>query len=268
MEIVRDALEKQFYGFPVCFNRTCSEPVDSYKFCCIPTESFLRDVLKKLEEVKFKEDKDPEKSETFAYVDVGQKDNTVYLCQLFWGALDNLPCVNEFNNKCFDSKPGTLIHEVSHFLGTLDFTYDRMTVQFWEYEFGKGFWMGTCLFEEFPTPGEKDKNPKRASMFVVQINANSLEHEYETIINHEMSYQGGMYLCCKETKKNSVCKGRSTLHYGLHNRAEFDEFKKEMEEILQTHEQERLLNMTSNKQIIRYEKIRNSACKKTCMPLK
>lgn len=259
MEIVQDALEKQFYGFPVSFNRTCSIPDDPYKFCSIPTKSFLQDLLEKLEEVKFKEDTDPEMSDIFAYVIPGDMDDIVYLCECFWGALDNLPCEYESNNKCFDSKPGTLIHEVSHLLGTEDITYDRLTVQFWEYEFGRGFWMGTCLVDE------EDVDPARVAMYVVQINANSLEHEYETIINHERSYQDGKYLCCGETRINSVCKSRSILHYGLHNRPEFDKFKKEMEESLQKHKQKMLLNMT---QRIRYEKIRNSACKKTCMPLK
>lgn len=199
MQIVRDALEKGMYGFPVSFHYVCSQPVDSYKFCCIPTEAFLRDLLKTLQKVGFKEDKDPDEEDTYAYVYPG-RDNTVYLCNQFWKAPDHLSQ---------DSKPGTLIHEVSHLLGTEDVLYELMEVELYEEH-------GTLLGKSQRVEGLDKKVHYREE--VAQINANSLEHEFETVVNHQGEYRGGKYTCCGETKEQSVCKSRSTGHYRLYKR--------------------------------------------------
>ncbi|KAG9337008.1 hypothetical protein JZ751_029925, partial [Albula glossodonta] len=198
VQIVQDALQKGFYGFPVSFYYTCSDPVDSYKFCCIPTENFLRDLLEKLQRVVFKEDKNPEESETFAYVCPEEDASTVYLCEEFWDAPDHL---------CRDSKPGTLIHEVSHLLGTDDVTYELVTVELWED-------YGTLLGQSGSVRGEDGEWHSREE--VAQINANTLEHEYETVLNHEGVYRDGKYTCCGEAKRHTVCRHRSTGHYHLH----------------------------------------------------
>ncbi|KAL6474181.1 hypothetical protein MHYP_G00177420 [Metynnis hypsauchen] len=208
-EIVQDAIDKQCYGFPVSFYYTCSEPIDSYTFCCIPTKEFLQELLAKLNGVSFKEDTDPEEMETFAYVIPNDKDNIVYLCKKFWSAPDILH---------IDSKPGTLIHEVSHLLGTIDVSYEHLTVELYE-DYGTLLGKSQCI---------KDVNGKdyhREEVF--QVNANCLEHEFETIINHEQVYSNERYQCCGETKKNSVCKRRSTGHYYLHQR--FEQQRAEME---------------------------------------
>ncbi|KAG9337007.1 hypothetical protein JZ751_029924 [Albula glossodonta] len=235
VQIVQDALQKGFYEFPVSFYYTCSDPVDSYKFCCIPTENFLRDLLAKLKRVVFKEDKNPEESKTFAYVYPGDETCTVYLCALFWKVPDYL---------CKDSKPGTLIHEVSHLLGTDDVTYNELLVELYEDH-------NTLLGWSGPMSGDNPKDLKgRPKEEVVQINANSLEYEFETMINHEGHYSN-KYSCCGETKRHSVCRHRSTGHYHLHER--FPRQKREM--------QERLWE-TSPREMVRYVKMAGNVCKK------
>ncbi|KAJ8001502.1 hypothetical protein DPEC_G00170150 [Dallia pectoralis] len=211
MEILKDALRKGFYGHPVSFYYSCSEPVDSYKFSCIPTEKILRDLLQKTEEVLFKEDSDPENSDTFAYV--YPNDDVVYLCAEFWRAPNHL---------CKDSKPGTLIHEASHLLGTDDITYEHLTVELYEL-------YGTLLGKSSYVEGDDGKMHCREEL--AQVNANSLEYEFETVINHEGRYEDGRYSCCEETLKNSVCRRQSTGHYHLHER--FEHKRQEMEEKLQ-----------------------------------
>ncbi|XP_036431813.1 uncharacterized protein LOC118811596 [Colossoma macropomum] len=237
-EIVQDAIDKQCYGFPVSFYYTCSEPIDSYTFCCIPTKEFLQELLAKLNEVSFKEDTDPEENETYAYVK--PSDDIVYLCEQFWSAPNTL---------CEDSKPGTLIHEVSHLLGTTDVSYEHLTVEIYE-DYGTLLGKSQCV---------KDINGKdyhREEVF--QVNANCLEHEFETIINHEQVYSNGRYQCCGETKKNSVCKHRSTGHYYLHKR--FGGQRAEMERKLATFWEERNAHATTEGKRMRYVKRKNKAC--------
>ncbi|XP_064169880.1 uncharacterized protein LOC135242655 [Anguilla rostrata] len=194
VQILTDALEKGLYGDPVSFHYSCSKPIDSYKFFCIPTQAFLRDVLHRIQKVDFKEDEDPEESGTFAYVDPDNDAFTVYLCKKFWGAPDHL---------CFDSKPGTLIHEVSHLLGTKDLMYVPMEVELYEDH-------GTLMGRSQSIWCEDKKRHYRED--VTQINANSLEYEFEMVLNHKGDYMNGRYTCCGETKKHSVCKGQSTGH--------------------------------------------------------
>ncbi|KAL7868060.1 hypothetical protein SRHO_G00094440 [Serrasalmus rhombeus] len=239
-EIVQDAIDKQCYGFPVSFYYTCSEPVDSYTFCCIPTEEFLQELLAKLNGVSFKEDTDPEMRESFAYVTPSKKDDIVYLCKMFWSAPDILH---------IDSKPGTLIHEVSHLLGTIDVSYEHLTVELYE-AYGTLLGKSQCV---------KDINGKgycREEVF--QVNANCLEHEFETIINHEQEYSNGRYQCCGETKKNSVCKHRSTDHYSLHKR--FEGQRDEMERKLAKFWEGRKDHATTEGKRVRYVKRKNKAC--------
>ncbi|KAJ8390946.1 hypothetical protein AAFF_G00098660, partial [Aldrovandia affinis] len=123
VEILKDAEAKGMYGFPVSFYYTCAKPVDPHSFCCIPTQTFLKNLLETMQKVVFKEDEDPENSNAFAYVCPNDKTCTVYLCKAFWDAPDHLQ---------MDSKPGTLIHEVSHLLGTDDITYDILKVVLYE----------------------------------------------------------------------------------------------------------------------------------------
>ncbi|KAG9281078.1 hypothetical protein AMEX_G3858 [Astyanax mexicanus] len=239
-EIIQDAIDKKCYGLPVTYSNTCSDPVDSYTFCCIPTKEFLQDLLAKLSEARFMEDKKPGKCDTFAYVIPQNKDVIIYLCKQFWKAGDTL---------CEDSKPGTLIHEVSHLLGTEDIFYEHMTVELYE---AYGILMGKskCV---------KDLHGKGHREEVFQVNANSLEHEFETIINHKGAYSDGKYQCCGETKKNSVCTHNSADHYGLHERfpSQRDEMQRKLEKFWQ--EASARLNQ---KQKIKYVKKKNKACEK------
>ncbi|KAG5839051.1 hypothetical protein ANANG_G00200830, partial [Anguilla anguilla] len=192
VQILTDALEKGLYGDPVSFHYTCSKPIDSYKFFCIPTQAFLRDLLHTMQKVDFKEDQNPGKKYIVAYVYTNAF--TVYLCEKFWGAPDHL---------CFDSKPGTLIHEVSHLLGTEDFMYVPMEVELYEDH-------GTLMGRSQSIWCEDDERHYRED--VTQINANSLEYEFEMVLNHKGGYMEGRYTCCGETKEHSVCKSQSTGH--------------------------------------------------------
>ncbi|KAL1005614.1 hypothetical protein UPYG_G00061360 [Umbra pygmaea] len=238
IEILKDALEKRFYGFPVSFSYTCTEPVDSYKFSCIPTEKILRDLLEKMEKIVFREDSDPEHINVFAYVYPEDYNNVVYLCEEFWSAKPYL---------CRDSKPGTLIHEVSHLLGTDDITYELLEVELFELH-------GTLLGKLDYIQDEDEVEKLHCLEVVAQVNANSLEYEFETFINHEKSYEDGRYTCCEETKKNSVCGERETGHYHLHERFEYK--RKEMEERLQNPVQP-----PDAHRPWKYVKIKNSVCR-------
>ncbi|XP_066525947.1 uncharacterized protein [Hoplias malabaricus] len=207
-DIVKDAINKGCYGFPVSFYYTCSEPVDPYTFCCIPTKDILQDLQAKIDQIHFKEDNHPNKKDVFAYVKQGDGTNIVYLCNMFWSAPDTL---------CTDSQPGTIIHEVSHLLGTEDITYENITMVI-DVE---GMGDRSCLLG-------KSKNVEGfAKEEMAQVNANSLEYEFETIINHDREYSDGRYQCCGEIRKNTVCESRSTIHYRLHE--EFGFQKDDME---------------------------------------
>nr|XP_023697814.1 uncharacterized protein LOC111859417 [Paramormyrops kingsleyae] len=240
MQIVEDALEKKMYGHPVSFHYTCSEPPRDpkfYKFCCIPTEQHLKDLLKKMDEVNFLKDIGPDTTNTIAYVCVPDETCTIYLCPDFWTAPDDLR---------EDSQPGTLIHEVSHFLGTEDICYDLLTVELFE---DHGTLMGKRNLVEDLQGNYQIKED------VTLINANSLEHEFETVINHQEKYDEGKYLCCNETKRNSVCKSRLTDHYHLHER--FECRKTEM-----AARKETLCN-EKTRAIVRLAKIKGRACQRT-----
>ncbi|XP_067091521.1 uncharacterized protein [Osmerus mordax] len=237
IEILQDALEKKFYGFPVSYRYSCADPVDPYTFCCIPTEKLLTDLLKIMKEIQFRQDTGREYNDVFAYVRprVIPIDNNVYLCELFWSAPDNL---------CEDSKPGTLIHEVSHLLGTDDITYEWQTVVLYEN-------YGTLLGRSKYIKGDDGK--MHCMELVAQVNANSLEYEFETIINHKQAYLNGRYACCGETKENSVCRSRETGHYHLHKH--FEDRKKAMEE-----------SMSGLNGAMQFTKIKNGACRKSVIP--
>ncbi|KAK6467540.1 hypothetical protein HHUSO_G35084 [Huso huso] len=201
-EILEDALEKNMYGTdqPIQFGYTCGDLVDPYKFCAIPTKDVISNMLGKLDKVKFKKEIASSCDCDYAYVFPTDKECIVYLCKQFWQAPTNLEK---------DSQPGTLIHEVSHFLGTEDITYEELYVEVHEVNerlFGKSNVITIRGAEA----------TQHAAIEAGQMNANSLEYEYETVLNHEGSYLNGSYKCCGETKRNSVCQRRDTGHYHLH----------------------------------------------------
>ncbi|KAI4872101.1 hypothetical protein NFI96_030973 [Prochilodus magdalenae] len=234
LQIVQDAIDKQCYGSPVSFYYSCSEPVDSHTFCCIPTKEFLQKILAKLNEVSFKEDTNPDNINTFAYTNCPGED-TVYMCELFWSAPKHL---------CKDSQPGILIHEISHRLGTIDVSYKYLTVELYEEH-------GTLLGKSQCVEDDNGKDTHREE--VLQVNADSLEYEFETIINHKEEYSNGRYPCCGETKINSVCKHRSTGHYNLHERFGWQraEMKRKVDEFWNAH---------AEGQKMKYVKKKNKAC--------
>ncbi|KAJ8343170.1 hypothetical protein SKAU_G00304990 [Synaphobranchus kaupii] len=125
--------------------------------------------------VGFKEDEDPKESDSFAYVRPEMDASTVYLCKEFWDAPDHL---------CKDSKPGTFIHEVSHMLGAEDITHELTEVELR----GPGLAAGMVLLG-VRGPGHAAGMDEDGECLyreeVAQINANSLEYEFETVLNHQ-----------------------------------------------------------------------------------
>ncbi|XP_060615307.2 uncharacterized protein [Anolis sagrei] len=152
----------------------------------ILTEDTVQKLIAELKKVTFK--KNIRKPFTYAYIEQTNENKIIYLCDMFWKA-------PEYLEK--DSQPGTLIHELSHFLGTTDLTYKESTL----YVACKGILVkGSSLN---PLPPEEDYWEK--ALGNAFLNANSIAHEFELILNHRGSYVDGKYSCCGETKRHSVC---------------------------------------------------------------
>nr|XP_008174002.1 uncharacterized protein LOC101949482 [Chrysemys picta bellii] len=185
IEILRDALKKKDRVLmekpQELFSGDSGDPKSWMKRHAILTEKLVRDLISELEAVKFKEDL-TEKN-TYAYVYSKSGDKTVYLCPLFWKASTDLGK---------DSQPGTLIHEVSHFLGIRDITYHEASISVacrGKLVEGKS---GSCA---------SDLNPLEKAL----LNANNIEYEFEITLNHKGKYENGKYTCCGEEAVNSVC---------------------------------------------------------------
>ena len=168
------------------------------------TEKDVQEILTIMKKIKFKENIN--KPKTFAYVYPRDVTFTVYLCSAFWRASDKL---------CQDSRPGTLIHEVSHFLGTKDLTYRKEVLYISD---GGVVIDRQHVADQTDSPGKvskvkKDMKGKPAVELMAPaldqewglMNANSLEYEFELTLRHKENYDHGRYKCCGEPKVHSVC---------------------------------------------------------------
>ncbi|EMP41823.1 Peptidyl-Lys metalloendopeptidase [Chelonia mydas] len=185
MEILRDALKKK--------DRVLMEKPQDLVFGdsrhpkfwmerhAILTEELVRGLISELEVVKFMENRTRE--ETYAYVYPTTGDKTVYLCPLFWEASADLKK---------DSQSGTLIHEVSHFLGIHDITYSEASI------------CVACSGELVKSKSDPSA-PDLKSLRKAVLNANNIEYEFEITLNHKGRYENGRYSCCGEKAVNSVC---------------------------------------------------------------
>nr|XP_005293640.1 uncharacterized protein LOC101951602 [Chrysemys picta bellii] len=185
MEILRDALKKKdrvlmekpqdlFFG-------DSRDPKFWMERHAILTEELVRDLISELEVVKFKEDLT--RKYIYAYVYSKSGDKTVYLCPEFWKASTYLG---------EGSQPGTLIHEVSHFLGIRDIDYSKASI----YVACRG-----KLVKSKSDPSAPDLNPLGKAL----LNANNITDEFEITLNHKGRYENGKYTCCGEKAVNSVC---------------------------------------------------------------
>nr|XP_006110231.1 uncharacterized protein LOC102446540 [Pelodiscus sinensis] len=187
METLRDALKKKdrvLMEVPqyLVFGES-GEPRFWMERHAILTEKLVRGLISELGAVTFKEDLRKEiggksREHTYAYVYPTAGDRTVYLCPLFWKAPAHLG---------EDSQPGTLIHEVSHFLGVRDLTYSKAGITV------------ACRGKLVKSASDPDSLGKALR------NANNIEYEFEITLNHKGGYENGRYLCCGETAENSVC---------------------------------------------------------------
>lgn len=192
-EILRDALKKRdrvlckgalwnFKYLNEC-EKNCDHALPFMKRYATVTYKFTEKLLRVMSKIKFKQSENPDYETDIAYVIPGDKTYTVHLCPLFWKAPSGL---------AFDSQPGTLIHEVSHFLGTKDVLYADQDMQV--AAFG-------IIHPSLCGDGEHTMEDAR----LMYLNANSVEYEFEVTINHKEPYSSGSYGCCGETRVNSVC---------------------------------------------------------------
>ncbi|XP_065417390.1 uncharacterized protein LOC101945556 [Chrysemys picta bellii] len=189
IEILRDALKKKDRVLmekpQELFLDDSGDPKSWMKRHVILTEELVRDLISELEAVKFKEDLTRENNDAYIYSESGDK--TVYLCPLFWKASTHLG---------EGSQSGTLIHEVSHFLGIRDINHPKESI---DVAFA---WRGKLAKLKV---GSEPSVPDLNSLAKALLNANNIECEFEITLNHKGRYEKGRYSCCGEKAKHSVC---------------------------------------------------------------
>ncbi|XP_065417384.1 uncharacterized protein LOC101946673 [Chrysemys picta bellii] len=189
IEILRDALKKKDRVLmekpQELFLDDSGDPKSWMKRHVILTEELVRDLISELEAVKFKEDLTRENNDAYIYSESGDK--TVYLCPLFWKASTHLG---------EGSQSGTLIHEVSHFLGIRDINHPKESI---DVAFA---WRGKLAKLKV---GSEPSVPDLNSLAKALLNANNIECEFEITLNHKGKYENGKYTCCGEEAVNSVC---------------------------------------------------------------
>ncbi|XP_062859976.1 uncharacterized protein LOC134322036 [Trichomycterus rosablanca] len=201
LEILQDALDKELYGhYQRAYSKSCRELKDPLTCFSLLTKEFLEQMIEKMKKVRFLKDPKPKKEGIIAYVYPDDETCTVHLCPIFWMLSDQLSK---------DSKPGSLIHEVSHFLGTEDAAYDLVCI---EGEDVMGAFLGRVvaykededgyLIENTDRKPLKDCDPEKYNN-----NANNIEYEFEIIHSHKTPYsaEDQKYPCCGEKRINSVC---------------------------------------------------------------
>ncbi|XP_065417387.1 uncharacterized protein LOC112061527 [Chrysemys picta bellii] len=189
IEILRDALKKKDRVLmekpQELFLDDSGDPKSWMKRHVILTEELVRDLISELEAVKFKEDLTRENNDAYIYSESGDK--TVYLCPEFWKASAYLG---------EGSQPGTLIHEVSHFLGIRDINHSKESIHV------AFAWRGKLAKLKV---GSEPSVPDLNSLAKALLNANNIECEFEITLNHKGKYKNGKYTCCGEKAMNSVC---------------------------------------------------------------
>ncbi|XP_040214098.1 uncharacterized protein LOC120944208 [Rana temporaria] len=128
----------------------------------------VKDLIGELQKVTFKRNKDPEnETKMVAYVNKIAGDRTVYLSINFFEQSEFLQ---------INSRPETLIHEVSHFLG-----------------------YGHTIREN----EEKLKTSPQHKLCPISVN--KIETALSFLMNHSATYTDGSYSCCGETSRDTLC---------------------------------------------------------------
>lgn len=135
-------------------------------FCPLITTDLVKELIRELEKVTFAKNTDPEKDITaIAYVRPGSEDRTIHLCAAFWK-----------KDPKSRSRQGTIIHEVSYFLGYGD------------------------------TEEENSDEVKKSPQSMLRpLTCNSMASALTSDMDHPESYKNGSYPCCGETSRDTVC---------------------------------------------------------------
>jgi len=155
----------------------------------------VKSLIEVMKKIQFKKDVHPNFDDVYAYVWPSDKSYTVYLCREFWNAPDRMR---------IDCKAGTLIHEVSHFLGTEDITYDQKSAT--------GTYRMSKVSDRVAAAGDNKMRVRVDCYFgeLSVVNANHLEYEFEDGVNHVVNladpeFRSGRHACCGSTDEHSVC---------------------------------------------------------------
>ncbi|XP_068103193.1 uncharacterized protein [Hyperolius riggenbachi] len=135
-----------------------------YSIPLISTQ-LVEDMIREVQEVRFKAGGNH--PGTIAYVRSANEDGIVYLCTPFWQQKEFLG---------FNSRPETLIHEISHLLGYQHSSEDN---------------------------AEKVKLSQQHML--CPVSAYSIENAFSIYMNHRGTYINGSYSCCGERSRDTVC---------------------------------------------------------------
>ncbi|OCT63371.1 hypothetical protein XELAEV_18044467mg [Xenopus laevis] len=137
--------------------------------CPILSVRLVQDLLEELHKVTFRHREMHVTEDWIAYVYPASSKKIIYLCPKFWSQCQYLQ-----KNSC----PGTLLHEVSHFLG-------------YEHRLDK--------------PHEGGSHNLVLQQKLCPLTNYTLELAFSVYMNHSQPYTDGQYHCCGERDRDSVC---------------------------------------------------------------
>ncbi|CAH2305325.1 Peptidyl-Lys metalloendopeptidase [Pelobates cultripes] len=135
----------------------------------IISANLVQQLIDELQKVSFKKNISPRNDRTVAYVYSSLSDRVIYLCPLFWKQSEFLD---------INSRPGTLIHEVAHFLGYDDSVPKSLTDK-----------TGNIILNNE----------------TVKLTTYNIELAFGLFMSHCGTYTDGAYSCCGEKSRDSVC---------------------------------------------------------------
>ncbi|XP_072272905.1 uncharacterized protein [Pyxicephalus adspersus] len=171
----------------------------------IITTSLVEELINKVRQVKFKYDTRAD-SVHKAYTDP-KFSNIIYVCPLFWEGRDHL---------CQGSRPGTIILYVAQLLGyqnvlcgvTEDFTEQQHNMSDLPSSLSE---ISDTDIKDMNSPfsgatvGEGCLSQRSKTSDKKEITAVAICYAFEVWMNHKGSYENGLYTCCMESARYSVC---------------------------------------------------------------